>query len=161
RATKSTPARPRAPAPALSSGSRCSWMSSGAEATTAVRAPIRSAGNMLVPRPLQLAGIARLGDLTSPGDGQGLGLDVLGDGRTASDISSAADPHGGYGLAIATDERAVLDHGPVFALTVDHPSVEVAGDEAAAHVHLGADLGVPEVRKVRHAGLLADRGFFE
>src|SRR6267378_3791622 len=96
-----------------------------------------------------------LHDLLGPGDGEGVGRDVLGDRRPGADESAAADAHRGDELGVAPDEHVVLDDGAQL-----RHSVEVAGDRAGADVRTAPDLRIPEIGEVvrlaplGHAGLL-------
>ncbi len=84
--------------------------------------------------------------LLGAGERQGIGGDILGDGRTGGDQAAAADPHRGDELGVAADEDVVLDERQVL---VD--PVVIAGDGAAADIDPLADLGVAEVGEM--AGL--------
>src|SRR5690606_27502131 len=111
------------------------------------------------PPPYPLAPAGRppfLVDLARPGDGQGVGGDVLGDGRTGGDVRAAADPHGGDQVGIAADEGAVLDHGGVLAV-----AVVVHRHRPGPDVHAGSDPRVAQVGVVVDLGPLAHLGVLE
>src|SRR5688572_26797561 len=73
-----------------------------------------------------------------------IGRNVLRDGRAGADIRAAADADRRDELRVGADERAIFDDGLVFVLTV-----VVARDRARADVHVRADVGIADVRKVR------------
>ena len=75
-------------------------------------------------------------------DRQRLRRDVLGDRRSGGDVGVLADAHRRDQLAVAADERAVLDD----RLMLVH-AVVVAGDRAGADVDLLADRRVAEIRR--------------
>src|SRR5438046_22583 len=56
--------------------------------------------------------------LRSPAQRQSIGGDILRDGRARADIGALAHGHGSHELAVAADEGAAPDRGPVFFFSV-------------------------------------------
>src|SRR6187397_2444293 len=83
--------------------------------------------------------------------GQRSGGHVFANGRTAADIGAFANRDRGHELAVAANERAVLDGGQVLLL-----SVVVARNRAGADVDAFADDRVAQVRQMAGLGPLAE-----
>ena len=81
--------------------------------------------------------------LTVPGDGQGPGGDVLGDGAAGGGVGAVPHLDGGHQVGVAADEAVIPDGGAELVL-----AVIVAGDGAAAEVAVLAHVAVPDVGQV-------------
>src|SRR5262249_38070001 len=80
---------------------------------------------------------------------------------TRGHIGAATDANRSHHLAVAADKGVILDHCAVLALAVDDPAIEITSHEAAADVHLPANLGIAQVREVRNARGLSNPRFLK
>src|SRR3954464_5182633 len=92
--------------------------------------------------------------LPRAGDRECVGRDVLRYHRSCSDPCTVSDRHG--------CDEAILDRGPDVAadrgaaLGLTRLVREVGGDRPGTHVRVLPDVGVPDVREVRHLCAIPD-----
>src|SRR5690606_2172246 len=96
--------------------------------------------------------VSRFVDLPAAGDGQIVVAHVAGHGRSRHDVGVLADGHRRDQVAVAADEGAVADDGPVFV-----SPVVVASEDPAPDVHAGLDFRVTDVAPVGQLAARSER----
>ena len=112
-----------------------------------------TAGSFFLFFELMLGGPVLLVLLPGPGDGEGHGRDVVGDGGACGDVRTVPDRDGRDEVRVAADEGVIPDGGAVFfrAVIVDRHG-------AAAEVAVPADIAVTDVGEVRDLGAVGNVG---
>ncbi len=94
--------------------------------------------------------------LPGPGDPEGARRHVTGDDRTGGGVGAVADAHRRHQHRVDADERPGADRRAVL-----RGAVVVGGDRAGPDVRSRADVGVADVRQVRHLRPGADGGILD
>src|SRR5919197_3861070 len=106
-----------------------------------------------------LSTVALLDDLALPRDRKRSRREVLRDGRSCSDPSIVANLHGRNKDIVAAGMDVASDHGSLLPRPELRPVVR--GDRARCDVRILTDVGVADVRQVRHFRSLPNAGVLD